>query len=211
MDDSPEIKVKIAFHPVEISFEAGSIDEAVAALTGMAPKLREARSLDLGSEGGPAVPSTPAAEPPPEGRKPRKPRAGKDPATAVAPSPLEVPADGSIPTFLKREAPPAPPLATAPVPPVPPLPNAPPVAPAPPPAPVAPPPPAPAPPNPTNALAVKVRAEVEKRGEAMLPWLVSAGVVVSHPSVTFDDACEVILYLTPDKLEPIAKALGVSA
>lgn len=205
MDDSPEIKVTIAFHPVKISFEAGSIDEAVAALTSMAPKLREARSLDLGAnEGGQGAQEAPpaaAAAPAPEVKKPRG-KKGADPATASAPPPLPVPnadpLDTTIPDAFRRTAPPAPPLATAPVPP---LPGAPPIAPAPPP------PAPPAPPNPTNALAKAVRAEVEKRGEVMLPWLVSANAVVA--GATFDEALEVISFLSPDKLEPIAAALSV--
>jgi hypothetical protein len=203
MDDSPEIKVTIAFHPVKMTFEAGSIDEAVAALTSMAPKLREARGLDLGGQEGEALSpdspeygkgaNNPAASTAP---KARKPRAGKDPATASAPPPLPVPAPGNepeaTPAFLQRAATP---------PPVPPLPGAPPVAPAPPAPPL--------PPNPNSGVALAVKAKVLAHGDSILPWLVQNGFVNDIPGLILADAAECMLYLSPEKLTAAAKALSV--
>lgn len=140
-----------------------------------------------------------SAEPTPAKRT-RRSRNQPDPATAVAPPPLAVPATapvtsgdpGPIPTCLDRTAP-------APVAPPPP----------PPPAPVAPAAP------PVGTLAPKVVAELHRRGDnaadggaALVAWLAGAGLCV--PGATFQEACDCVNFLDDAKLGPVAAGLGVA-
>lgn len=195
--------VKIALQPFEVSFEAGSIGEAVSILQEPGNELSKLAALATGA-GGEDPDEAPAAETDKPARKPRKPRGGADPATAVAPPPLAVPTPapvsgdpGPIPAFLDRTN--AAPVAVAPPPPVP--------------APVA--PPVPAAPPPVGVLAPKVVAELKRRavgsadgGAALVAWLAGAGLCV--PGATFDEACDCVAFLTDDKLGPVAAGLGVA-
>lgn len=138
----------------------------------------------------------------PEGPKKRGRKPKNEPVTAVAPPPAPIPdapaADSGIPPFLDRTA-----AAVAP----------------PPPAPVAP-PPAPSAPvipasPPVGVLAGKVVAELKKRAEGavdqgagLVAWLAGAGMCV--PGATFQEACDCVMFLSDEKLGPVANALGVA-
>jgi hypothetical protein len=152
-------------------------------------------------------------------RKTRKPRAGADPSTAVAPAPIPVPAApippaalntapgaNGIPAFLDRTAqaaslPPSAPVAQTPTPPAPPplLPNS----------------PAIVPNAPGGPVAQKVVKELERRasgsadgGKSLADWLAAYNVV--NPGSSYADAIiAVATSVSDEKLVPVATALGV--
>jgi len=112
---------------------------------------------------------------------------------------LDIPADGSIPTFLQRETAPA---ALAP----PPLLPAPPLAPLPPSAP------------PVGVLGPKVVAAFELHrvgqpdgGQGLADWLAATGL--TQKGATYDEACRVVLMTSDSKLTElgIAQAFKVAA
>lgn len=192
--------IKIALQPFEVSFEAGSVAEAVSILTEPDNELSKLAALATGAGGGEedqGTAATDAAAAPEKGKRGRKPRAVPE---AVAPPPIPVPGapppvpaapiDTGIPPFLDRTG----------------------TAVAPPPAPVAP-PPVVAPP--VGVLAGKVVAELKKRGEGapdagkgLVDWLASAGMVV--PGASFQEAIDCVSFLSDEKLAPVANALQIS-
>lgn len=199
--------VKIALQPFEVSFEAGSIGEAVAILQEPGNELSKLAALATGTSSGeePEETETTTAEPDKPARKPRKPRAAVE---AVAPPPIPVPTqespppappapvDTGIPAFLDRTG--AAPVAVAPPPPV-----------------AAPPMVAPPAAPPVGVLAAKVAAEVKRRGEGaadqgagLVDWLAKAGLCV--PGATFQEAVDCVSFLSDEKLGPVATALGVA-
>lgn len=197
--------VKIALQPFEVAFEAGSIAEAVAILTEPDNELSKLAALASGTgseETGQGGEVATAAAP---AKKERKKRGAA--VEAVAPPPIPVPdaappappvpapVDTGIPAFLDRTG-----TATAVAPP-PPM-----VA---PPAPVAPASP------PVGVLAAKVAAELKRRGEGaadqgagLVGWLAGAGLCV--PGATFQEAVECVLFLSDEKLGPVATALQIT-
>lgn len=197
--------VKIALQPFEVAFEAGSIAEAVAILQEPDNELAKLAALATGGEE--EVTPTTAAPAPEKAKRGRK---SKTAVEAVAPAPIPVP----------DAAPPAPPVpAPAPVTgndpgPIPPFldRNAAPVAVAPPPPPA--PPAAPVSP-PAGVLAAKVAAELHRRGDGaadqgkgLVDWLAGAGLCV--PGASFQEACDCVMFLSDEKLGPVATALGIS-
>lgn len=218
------IKITVARSPITAEFDVGSIGEAIAILSESKDKFTELLgladtmsgadeqegapvSLQLvpryGADDGQSGSAVTEAAP----RKPRKPK-----IEAVAPAPLPVPqapapapaaADPlDIPEALRRSAPPvappAPPAAAAPPPPL--LPAAPSVAPALP---------------PTSPLAAPIVADLDKRrkasvndGKDLADWLAGAGLIAKGAS--YDEAVAVVPFTTHEKLEPIAKALGLA-
>jgi hypothetical protein len=188
--------VKIALQPFEVSFEAGSIGEAVAILQEPGNELSKLAALATGATDSAGEETETAAttetDKPKRGRRPKN---QPDPATAVAPPPVPVPtapAPAPAPTPTGEVATIAPPPVPAPA------------------------APAPAAPPPVGVLAAKVVAELKRRGEgaadngaALVAWLASAGLVV--PGATFQEAIDCVSFLDDAKLGPVATGLGVTA
>lgn len=190
------IMVKIYRQPVEASFEAGSVKEAVALLQENEAQFAELLAI-MPDDAAPAAPESDAAPAKPP-RKPRGPNKNQpNPATAQAPPPA--------------------PVGAAPPPPAAPLPSGVPGTDIPgflqraPAAPAAPPPP---PPPPAGVLAPKVIAELQRRadlsadkGDALAKWLSSIGFAI--PGADFHE-CVSLMKMTPDaELKNIATALGI--
>lgn len=158
--------------------------------------------------------AAPAAEGTAEQSKPRG-RPKKPPVEAVAPDPiavpppviaapptvpvapvrpdLAIPADGSIPPFLRNQAPPPPPIPAAPTPP---LPSAPP---------------------PVGVLGPKVvkALDVLKEGkpdggQALADWLAAAGLTIKGK--TYDEATRAVLMISDEKITAagVLEPLGIS-
>lgn len=199
--------VKIVMQPFEVSFEAGSIAEAVSILSDPENEIAKLAALATDtSEEAPETSSEPAAEPKKRGRK------AKAAVEAVAPAPIPVPSApaapvdttpgaSGIPAFLDRTAQAPAPVAVAPPPPVAPAPV---VA-----APAAPPPP------PVGVLGPKVIAELNRRkegqpdgGAGLIAWVASAGLIV--PSATWDEMTACLQFLDDAKLGPVAAGLQIS-
>ena len=198
-DEGSEL-IKLFGHDMQVIVEGVSVNGTTAIATGTVETTTEA-------QGDQAAPI--------RGR-PRKPRAGADPATASAPPPIEVPAaaapptvpgevDTTLPAALDRSNPaavvnqPAPPPAPPAVPPAPPAPPAPPVVAAPP---------------PTGVLAGKVataidaRATTDEAKTALADWLVQCGICVK--GATYAESMDVLRLQPDERLGSIAAQLGVA-
>lgn len=208
--------------PLRLDFEAGSVAEAVAILQEQDTQLRQIVAIADDMAGTTTeAPTTEAdkganAEP---ARRGRKPKANQpDPSTAQAPPPAPIPApatppaaanlaipadlakqnaeaaaNGTIPDYLRSQAP----AAAAPPPPPPPAPPAPPVAP------------------PSGILAGKVIMNLDQRkaasvdgGKVLADWLAQCGLVQAGAS--YDEAIAVVRLQGDDKLAAIAGQLGIA-
>lgn len=180
--------VTVKADPVAVSFEAGSVAEAVAILSDNKSALGQLFAIDLVAQPN----ETPAKE-----RKARN-KNQPDPSTASAPPPIPVvPPSGApaaqdglkVPAFVAPPAaPPAPP---------PPLQAAPPIAPA-----------------PVVRMHDKVIADLRKRkegaaddGKSLVDWLAQSGVVMA--GANFDEAIAVLQFTKDEQMAGIAKALGL--
>lgn len=202
--------VKIVMQPFEVSFEAGSIAEAVSILSDPENEIAKLAALatDTGDDE-PQEPAITASEAPTTAEPKKRGRKAKAPVEAVAPAPLPVPSTpaapvnttpgaSGIPAFLDRTAQAPAPVAIAPPPPVAPAPVV-----------AAPPPP------PVGVLGPKVIAELNRRkegqsdgGAGLIAWVASAGLIV--PSATWDEMTACLQFLDDAKLGPVAGGLGVA-
>lgn len=206
--------VNVGKTPVTLSFEVGSVAEAIGILQDNGADLAKLFDLSASMEAGAgasAGAATPVNESETPAKRQKRNKNQPDPASAAAPAPLPVappasPASGgaasdglTIPPFLQRAPAPTMPAPAVAVAAPPPLPAAPPLAPA---------------PAPVERLCDKVIANLKKRketspdnGAGLVTWLAGAGVVV--PGASFDEAMAVLQFLDDAKLAPVAAALQV--
>jgi len=215
--------VTVSPRGVEVSFEVGSLGEAVEILSNNESTMASLVAIAVGGAG---VVATGEGESTGNKRS-RKPKNQPDPATAQAPAPAPVPSAPPVAPAAPAAPPPAPPIPAPAVqgqdgltvpafldrsnpaavanqaPPPPPLPSAPPVA-----------PPAP---TPAFILGGKVADDLEKRkagsadsGAALHTWLMAASAGAILPGASLDEAIQVMRFTDDDKVRPIAQALGIS-